>query len=376
MKYIVQFGGQGAPWIKELARYYNEPTMAKFFGVIVKSIEEIVSSVANTGAIPQGFDIKSWLQSPDTAPDDNYLSRAAISLPMIQAAQLAHLEYLHVNGLTRQKLVQNTFASTGHSQGLIPATLLALNLDDAAYYEALATYTKYLFYVGVRAQQVSTTIFASDAENTLSESVGTKSPEPMVAVLGLTSNELNALVQEMNASLPQNEKIYLSLYNTGNNTILSSTRNSLIKFNEKINPMIADKKVKYVYLKTSCPFHSPLLENIKESFEKDIETLNMPFKGSDLKIPVYSFSDGRNMQADDKLSLVLYKELMINPLYWEKALKSSIENHASVELVLDFGPGKVSQRLSQEVFQGLGKEINIATLAMPKEQQTLLENSK
>lgn len=368
---FVQFGGQGAPWYKELAKYYKEPSMKKFFDVVLRAIEEERPHVDGTVGLPHGLDARAWLEDESKIPSEDYLACAAVSIPMIQVTQLAHFENTVNKGISRKDLVAATEATSGHSQGLIPASLVALDLDGDAYYAAAAKYVKYLLYLGVRAQEVYPFFAPTADEIARSEKAGNKAPAPMMAVVGDSHDTIQAMVDATNKELPADQKIYVSLYNSPSNRILSSYRASLVRFTEMHGAALAEKKVKAVYLRTSCPFHCPLMEPIRPLFEADIKRIGFSYPGSALKVPVYSFYDGRNLQGDADIAIGMYLDMAINPLYWDKSMKP-VADSSKITTIVDFGPGKTSQRLSEDTLQGLGVEKNVLACAVPKDLEALL----
>ena len=370
-RFYIQFGGQGAPWYKELAAYYKGGTMQPFFDVVLKALEEEVPGLDGAVGLPEGLEARKWLDDDSSLPAEDYLGCAAVSIPMIQITQLAHFENLHNNGYDRAKLIEYSKGATGHSQGLIPASLIAMGLSGDEYYANVAQYVKYLLYLGVRAQEAYPHFAPTEDEIKASEALGGKVPSPMVACLGGTHEEIQALVDEVNGTLPEAEKIYLSLYNSPTNRILSSFRGSLIKFHEKIKDKVDAKELKYVYLRTTCPFHCPLMEGVREPFEKDIARLKFSYPGSALKVPVYSFFDARNMQDDAELAINMYVDMAINPLYWDKSIQP-VKDDAGITHVLDMGPGKTSQRLTQDTLKGMGSETPVLAAGVPKDLKTLL----
>ena len=373
-KFYVQFGGQGAPWFKELGKYYAEPEMKKFFDVAIEATEKAVKSVAGTVALPYPVELRKWLDNPETVPGDDQLAIAGVSMPMIEITQFAHVENMNLKGFTINDIIQNAAGTTGHSQGLIAASFAALDLKGDVYYQALGLYVQYLMLMGVRAQEVFTEVFATDAQNEKSEANGVKAPAPMVAVLGADHNAIEAMVAETNKALPDGEKVYVSLYNSPSNRILSSPRNSLIKFHEEHKAKLEELGVKDVYLRSSCPFHCELMKPIQEKFAKDVEALGFSYTGKDLKVPLYSFFDGRNMQNDAELGNTMCEELMVKTLYWDQSMKP-VAGDSSITHVIDYGPGKTSQRLSLDTLAGLGVERTVLSAAVPKDQKTLFEEA-
>lgn len=368
-KLFLQFGGQGAPYFKELSKYYQDPAFIRFFSIAIEACNKAVAQ-APANVLPCEFQLESWLKSPESAPDDNTLSVASISLGLIQVTQFAHYEYLHQQGFDRGKMLSITAASSGHSQGLIPAAFTALGLSDTQYDEALALFIEYLFLMGIRAQEVHPTLTATEEESNKSEELGAKNPAPMVAVLGLTHKDIEEKVNETNQTFAESDKIFVSLYNSPSNRIISGPRSSLIKFHELNQAYLKENEVKYVYLRTTCPFHCEQMIPIREPFYADIDRIGFQFKGSDLKFPVISFYDGENLQSEDSLGKKLCEDLMINTLYWDKSINGGIS--AGSKNILDFGPGKTSQRLTMDTLTGLSAEAEVLSVANPKDQKVLL----
>ncbi|MBV6492181.1 MAG: hypothetical protein LDLANPLL_00172 [Turneriella sp.] len=368
-KFFLQFGGQGAPYLKEMQKLYAEASMKPYFEIAVSAIEAAAKMVEGTAAHPEKVDFRKWLTDAESAPSDDFMSIAGISLGLIQATQFAHYEYLNQQGFDRKTMLAHTAGATGHSQGLIAASFAALSLEGTAYNDAVYKYIQYLFLMGVRAQEVFPHIFASAEENQKSESLGAKNPAPMVAVLGDTHQTIENWVADFNKGA---NKIYVSLYNTPGNRIISGARSDLIQFHEKHKADFEAKQIKYVYLRSTCPFHSELMTPILEKFKPDLAKIGFDYKGSDLKMPVYSFWDGSNLQNSPELGMRMTDDLMVKTLYWDKAMQH-VKNDASVTHILDFGPGKTSQRLSMDTLAGLGHEVPVYVVAFAKDLKTVLE---
>ncbi|MCB1174790.1 MAG: ACP S-malonyltransferase [Leptospiraceae bacterium] len=371
-RFYLQFGGQGAPWIKELAAYYGDDKFKQFFDVVLGAIEAERPRVDGSIGLPHGIDARSWLENADSIPGEDYLATAAVSIPMIQVTQLAHVENLRQNGFPLEKMLQYTVAATGHSQGLIPACLMAQDLSGKQYLEGLEKYVKYLLYLGVSAQKAYPYFAPTQEEISASEELGGSAPAPMVAVLGESHEYIQGLVDAINPDLPKDQQIYISLYNSPANRILSSFRSSLIAFHRKYNTELAEKKIKFVYLRTTCPFHCALMKSIRDIFEPEIKHIGFTYTGADLKRPVYSFVDGVDMATTgERLPIKMYEDMAIEPLYWHKSVSPGVLN-AQVTHFLDFGPGKTSQRLSMDVMKDLGTEKEVLAAGVPKDVKKIL----
>ncbi len=371
-RFYIQFGGQGAPWYKELAKFYKEPAFQKFFDAALAAVEEERPRVEGSVGLPHGIDVKGWLEDDSTIPSEDYLGCAAVSIAMIQMTQLVHVENLLQNGFSMNDLMANTLGTTGHSQGLIPASLMALTLSGDDYYAAVNKYMKYLLYLGVSAQKAFPFFDPTDEEVAQSESLGGKTPSPMVAVLGLDHAEVEKMVLEVNGGLDADKQIYVSLYNSPTNRILSSHRSSLIAFHEKYKADIDEKKFKFVYLRTTCPFHCKLMEPVRDIFIPEVQRIEFKYSGDELKVPVYSFFDGEDLRAQkDNLPVKMFEDMAINTLYWDKSMKPAVDD-SKVTHILDFGPGKTSQRLSADTLKELGRELPVLGAAIPKDLKEIL----
>lgn len=369
----IQFGGQGAPWFKELKSHYDSsPEVKRIIDIGLSALEEEKANVAGTIGLPKGIDVRSWLDDESKVPDEEYLGCAAVSIPLIQLTQLAHYEALSLAGFDRRSIPEITKGFTGHSQGLIPASLAAMGLSDQDYDQAVSKYMKYLLYLGVRAQEAFPHFEATAEETARNQALGMKgSPTPMVAFLGTDVETVRKMMGEVNSSLPADQQIYVSLVNSPTNTILSSYRSSLVAFHEKHKAAMDEQKLKYVYIRTTCPFHCPIMQGVKEPFSKDIVRIGFTYKGSDLKAPVYSFFDARNMQSDgDALPVNMSVDMAINPLFWEKSVSPAAKDKG-VTHVVDFGPGKASQRLTQDTLKDLGCETPVLSASVPRDLKTL-----
>ena len=368
VRFYLQFGGQGAPWLRELSRYYGQAEFEPFFSTVLSAIDEELHRVEGSLGLPQGLDIRSWLKDNNTVPSQQYLSYAAVSLLLILVTQLAHFENVMINGnIDAKELASLSLAASGHSQGIIAAAFVSLAKQKDDYYASLAQFVKYQLYIGVSAQKAYPHLSASQEESTLSQELGSDTPSPMAAVLGSDHASIEKLVTQMNSELAPEQKIYISLRNSPTNRILSSHRSSLIAFYKKYRQKIESKELKFVYLQTTCPFHSPFMEPILAIMKREIEHIGFQLAKEELKIPVYSFYDEKNYQElEDDLAMRMVKDLMLHPLTWEKAL-GPVKENSRISHILDFGPGKTSQRLSIDTLEGMGVTKPVLALSTPKE---------
>ncbi|MCH1912912.1 ACP S-malonyltransferase [Leptospira noguchii] len=369
-KLFLQFGGQGSPFLKEISKLYeSEPSLKEFFDVSFKAIAEEVPKL-DKKIIYSGYDFESWIKNPDSAPDENYLCSAPVSIVGIFLAQMGNYVAFTNKGFPVSELISNSIGATGHSQGVISSALIALGKEGSDFYSAFSKFLKFVLYIGYRAQELVGTYNPSETLLKANEEVGDKQPAPMVAVIGYSQKELEDRVKQTNNSLglSGSKAIYVSLYNTPDSNIVSGSPESLLEFRKQFKSEMDEKKVKFVYLRTTAPFHSPHMEDTNKTIPSDMERIGFNFKGSDLKIPVYSIFDGRNMQSDSELGIPLFREMLIKTLYWDKAVKPFIT--ATNVTGIDFGPSVVSQKLTQA---NMGTSENkIYAVSSPKDIKVLL----
>jgi len=149
-KIFFQMGGQGSPWYSELKKLYDSGTLNDFFHHAIDAVKELKSLTQNSVATPYGLEPEKWLNDESSIPSEDYLSTAGVSLVMIQMTQLAYYEQFRLK-YPFSAVKSILAAATGHSQGLISATLLALGLEGEDYYKALRLYMKYITYLALRA---------------------------------------------------------------------------------------------------------------------------------------------------------------------------------------------------------------------------------
>jgi malonyl CoA-acyl carrier protein transacylase len=365
-KIFFQMGGQGSPWYKELKKLYESNELKDFFLHCFDAINELKSLTDNAIATPFGLHPEKWLKNESSIPSDDYLSTAGVSLVMIQMTQLAYYEQFRLK-YPFGKIQSIIGGATGHSQGLISATLLALGLEGEEYYKALRLYMKYITYLGVRAQEVFPFLNPTEEELKLAEELGLKDPAPMVAVLGSEHKVIEELVQKFNEKNIAST-IYIGLYNTPSNRILSSHRKSLLLFYKENKSFFEENKIKYIFLRTTCPFHSPYMENSVSKVLEDMKNENFIYDMKDLKIPVYTFANGKDYRTMEGLMPIMTRDLLVSTLHWDLALKPVIGN---IDSIIDFGPGKTSQRLSEETLTSFNGNIPVLCLANPKDIKEL-----
>ncbi len=98
---------------------------------------------------------------------------------------------------------------------------------------------------------------------------------------------------------------------------------------------------------------------MSDPLEKELKRFRFSYYGKDLKKPVFSFTDDKNLQNDkENLGIRLYRDTMINSMDWLVPMKR-VKESLNITHGLDFGPGKISQGISTNSLKFLGCNIPI-----------------
>lgn len=372
---FLQFGGQGSPYIKELMELSKNPLMKNFFDVVYSALKQSEHLInAGDAMTERGIDLKKWIEHPETLPPEDYLTRGSISMLMIFITQTANFHLFTLKGYPVDELFSVTEACTGHSQGIVAACLAALGKKGEEYYETLYKFVQYSAILGYKAQGAYPYFEVEPKIVAESESIGDKNPSPMVACIGYTKDELIQRVAETNSlfNLTKENTVNISLCNTPTSIVLSAKPSSLLLFRKKYKEEMDSKKIRFIYLRATAPFHSMVLaHSMKEFSTYQREKLNFKLSGQDLKIPVYSIFDGRKYNDSNELVDVMFSEIVIQPLYWDKALKVVLEN-SQVKTVVDFGPSRMVATLTDHQLTNHGiSDKKVICVSHPKDWKFL-----
>lgn len=376
-KFFLQFGGQGSPYLKEVSKLYKEePLLKEFFEVAFATLNKIESDVGKSDIlIAEGLDLKSWIENPDSAPSDDYQIRGSVSVAMIFITQAANYHLMTLKGFPVDELTAATAGVTGHSQGIIAAALASVAKDGKDFYKTFADFLSFTFYLGYRAQEKYSIFEVEKAVLEGNAEIGDKNPAPMVAVIGYSKEELESRVSAANndLSLTEQDKLNISLYNTPDSMIISAKPSSLLAFRKKYKAEMDERKAKFVYLRTTAPFHCPFMEGTWEKFEVDLKTkIHFPYTVADLKLPLYSIYDGRAIGASENLAEVLFKEIVIKALHWDKAV-GALFTDSSIATVIDCGPSAVTSKLTGGQLTAKSLTTQVLCLSNNKDLKVIFE---
>ncbi len=358
-----QYSGQGNSFLLELRRLHRLfPELSDYFETLFEALDHGLShpELRSSGLLPLGFDLKSWLRK-ENVPPASYLNACTVSLPATELTQLAYYTLLLKRGYNRD-ILPSVVGLTGHSQGVLSAVFAALALEGDEWYVGLKRHVQFLLFGGFRCQQTVPIPQLAPEMIAESEERDGEAPTPMASLTGTTREELQPLLDEFNRTIPQERALTISLYNTPDSMIVSGLRQDVFAFRRDAKGELDRRRVKWHYLDISAPFHSHLMPPGVVNFRRDLEWMGYDYRGHQLKLPVYSTHDGRNLQEMDSLGEFLFLLQSSYSLDWPLTLHALLADR-SITHVIDCGPGRVSAALTQDLLERAGHPARVLAMA-------------
>lgn len=350
------FGGQGniVEYFDELREVYE--TYPSFVSELVTSAAEFLQQLSRDPRAEKlyakGLDVMTWLQSPDTTPDADYLISAPVSLPLIGLVQLCHYQVLGKGlGLHPGILRDRISGASGHSQGIVVAAATAAASDWASFEKCARDALVVLFWIGARSQQVfpRTSLTPKVLQDSIDNGEG--EPTPMLSIRDLSQAEVQKHIDATNQYLPEDRHISISLINSPRNLVVTGPPLSLYGLNLQLRKVKAptgldqtriphtERKVRFVnrFLPITAPFHSQYLADATKLIDEDLKDVKID--SSSLGFAVYNTCTGKDLREEVKGDIVpsLIRMITRDPVNWETATAFPEATH-----ILDFGPGGIS----------------------------------
>lgn len=130
-------------------------------------------------------------------------------------------------------------------------------------------------------------------------------------------------------------------YNSLSQIVISGAVSDIPHAKELLTKGLSEyKKVRFIPLSVSAPFHSPMMQTIEEEYGDYIRDLALFENGVNLKL-VYSnyssdFYDGTEQDFYEKL-----KKQISNPVRWTEIMKKVVDNKSECGIILEIGPKPV-----------------------------------
>ncbi len=228
-------------------------------------------------------------------------------MPLIGVTQLAlYVVSCRVTDLNPGEMRALFKGATGHSQGVISAVATAASDSWESLGINVLKAVKLLFFIGLRGQaafpllSLEPHIVADAVEN--NEGV----PSPMLAVNGLTAKAVEGHLKKVNAHLPANSQLGISLYNGSTMHIVTGPAKALYGLATALRKVMAppgldQSKTPYSkrkavfnmrFLPINVPYHSSYLNGATEALvQKDLNGEDM-WKVTDLPMAIYNTENG------------------------------------------------------------------------------------
>ena len=157
----------------------------------------------------------------------------------------------------------------------------------------------------------------------------------MIAILGKQFEEIKILIEEEFSKL----NCYIANDNSVGQIVVSGKISSL----EKLGNELEKKKIKFIKLPVSAPFHSPLMGKATEIMREKISKAN--FK--DPLVDIISNVTAKSVNDSENIKKLLIEQIE-KPVRWRESVINMID--LGVDSFFEMGPGKV--------LSGLIKRIN------------------
>ncbi|KAL2864364.1 acyl transferase domain-containing protein [Aspergillus lucknowensis] len=306
------FGGQGESsqtWVaefQELCISYK-PMLHQFIGVIgsclydLSTREEFSSYFAG-----RQLDIDTWINDTTATPAPDFLSSAPVSVPGIGALSLArYCVACCVLGLTPGEMRSSFDAAVGHSQGILAAIMVSVSDTWDEFYQVAHQGVELLFRLGWECHRAAPCSMLSPPEYDALGNIN--APSYMLSLRGIYKDRVQLAVDHVNASLPENKRVYLSLANTYDHFVVAGPVVSLLQLERYLTSISSggqdqsripfssrNPHIRYSFLPVSTSFHTPYLiqaaERVKAHFAE------RPIYSNQLMIPVYHTETGIDLR--------------------------------------------------------------------------------
>ncbi|OQE74119.1 hypothetical protein PENNAL_c0084G04136 [Penicillium nalgiovense] len=371
------FGGQGndEDYFEELRMLWQ--TYRPLVEDLILSVSSMLQRETREESISRfyhnGMDIITWLEDPDRTPPSDYLIGASISMPLIGLLQLAWYRVVgRIVGTTPAQLQTALAGATGHSQGIIPATVIAvaqswtqfdaLALDALRLLLAIGTASQDQFAVGQLPPAV-----VADAEVN-----GEGFPGPMLSVADCPISQLRTYVDSVNGYLPVVARIEIALINGPTNAVLAGPPLSLHGFNVWLREVKAPAKglqhripfsqrkpeIHTRFLPITTAFHSSYLTDVAPGVLERVADFTIT--GDQLRIPVFCTHTGTDLRKCGAVNLIpkLIAMITTQQVVWPRAVHFPGSTH-----ILVFGPDGASGigTLTNRLKEGTGVRTILAT---------------
>jgi malonyl CoA-acyl carrier protein transacylase len=368
-KALVQFGGQGGRYFEELKT--NLAASRAVESLLMRAMEPLMDQatrddIRGSGLLSRPLDVLAWFEK-DCCPTPEVLASSLVSHPLIFLTQASQIIRAREQGLPISS-AQAAIGATGHSQGILAATLLAQDLDGRDFEDAAIGYATWLLRQGFRTQQAFPARPLTSYQLRHWEKHQEGRPSPMASLQGVSRAEIEQRLEDFNACMPEDCQLYLSLVNGPDRIVLSGPVDSLIWFRGGLKGL----PLRWRFLRVQAPLHSPYMASAVKLAVEDIAEAGLSLDASKLAIPVLRCRAGEDLRTSDNPVEDLVRDMILFPVDWP-AVCHQIEALAP-RVLLDLGPDIQTSTLSRENLQG--SRIQAVSVNIPEENRRFFSQSR
>lgn len=313
-----------------------------------------------------GFDVRQWIDDSNTAPEDEVISLAPISFPLIGLLSLSHFCIIcKLRGETPVQFKNAFRGVTGHSQGIVAAAAIARSTDWPSFNDSARIAMEILFWIGFGCHSRMTfdPLPLEAVKKCIDDGEG--APSPMLSIRGLDRNLVQKLLDESNRHLLDDEKLYVSLINAHDSVIVAGQPKSLYSLNTRLREMKAAEGldqsrivfnqrkpfIRQQFLPMSSFFHCPLSDKATPFVLQKLQALSLC--GEDFGIGVYHTCTGEDLRTYGKRDVIacLVRMITADRVDWPSTMQVG-----KIRTLVDFGPGRAGS-LVQRATEGTGARI-------------------
>ncbi|PYI00383.1 beta subunit of fatty acid synthase [Aspergillus sclerotiicarbonarius CBS 121057] len=307
------FGGQGEAsrtCVHELAELYAtyKPMLEPFLGQAAALLHQL-SRIPNSWFHYRGrsLDLITWINDKSTIPDCEDIAQAPISVPVIGVLSLArYLVTCRVLNMNPGDLRSLFTATTGHSQGLLVATVMAMSDSWDSFYANSHLAIEALFWLGWECHRgaPSSTSPVTRASDRHAIHTG---PAYMLTVRGVTRGQLDSILARLNKTLSADEQVQMALVNSRDQFVVAGPVVSLVHMNSYLSTLTSSDtdlgripfssrkpSIHHGFLPISTPFHTRYLDEAVGILKRRFSERRIV--AEQLKIPVYHTLTGQDLR--------------------------------------------------------------------------------
>jgi malonyl CoA-acyl carrier protein transacylase len=333
-------GAQGPP-LAALRALYARPENAPYFITAAEAVARVLDHVgadAYRRELPGGIPLTAWLRG--ATPDAGALEHSIVDGLCAHLYQLCLLQpAIGRVAASRPAPV----AAIGHSMGLLGATIAALGVITRRQYTAIC-----------HDFIVMTTLTLIRCHQLARRQAGQAAP--MAAVLGMSAEELRELLT--------GTPVHLALTNSRRSHVLAGDPASLADFRARHARRLAPPGVRWAYLRSTAPFHTPLLAPAVRAALEDRHLMAHSYTGDQLIMPVYVADAPVNLQHRGDLVPDVLGYAVSRPLDWPGTVRAAIED-CRPDQVVDLGPGPSARLFTRETLRDSHVGLNYRSIPAP-----------